>query len=220
MSKLVSRFVGLVFVLLIMLQALQTRADVVAAINKSFVNMSSDPLVFEASGTFEFTAATSDIVGTIGFRKIVTLPPMLTDMPVQHALFGEWDESWSLTKIGFSNPQPGVLAGFDPSEIGFSAMGTFDVDIEMLGPVPPGHSSRTKFSAEVPIELLPVEDVITLLESLATSNPDIAPVIDLIDTTPGTVMPVARTSLHIPEPTSLAMSVILAGASVLVWRGR
>ena len=213
MAKLVTPTLILTVALLVALDAPHARADVVAAINKTFENPSSDPVPFTASGTFVFPppgGPPADIEGSVTFTKTVTLgPDLVPGIPVQHILIGEWDESWSLTKIGFK--ADGSLSGFIPSEATFGAVGTFDVDITMLDP-PPGHVSETVFTVDVPISMLTIPEVEDLLDTLVVDNPGVQDIIDAISPTADGMVPVAFTSLHIPEPASLALLGLGGGA--------
>ena len=103
--------------------------------------------------------------------------------------------------------------GFPPS-IGFGATGIFDVDFDMLDPGPPGHPTSYAFSAEVPIAVIPIDDVFLL------PLPDTPEVTALLSTImPGTgFVPVAFTSLHVPEPSTVGLFAF--GLSFFAWRRR
>ena len=201
----------LAFVALLMSATSEVQANAIAVINKSFVNINPFELEIVASGTFEFSSATSDIDGNVTFTKDVTLAASL-DLDVQHVLIGDWETEWTLLKIGFQLDGFGGLIGFDPADVTFGPTGIFDVNITMVPPMP-GHPSFFEFVAEEPITLMSIEDVLALIPAV----PEFAALIAAIESGSGTgVVPVATTSLHVPEPsTTILLLLGLVGTSIV-----
>ena len=148
------------------------------------------------------------------FTKDVTLAPFLPPLDVQHVLIGDWEDEWSLLKMGFAVAEGGGLMGFDLADVTFGAFGVFDVDIEMVPPMP-GHDPVFLFTAVEPIFVLPIDDVILLIPAV----PEFAALIAAI--MPGTgFVPVSSTSLHLPEPSiGTLLLLALAGTAALRRRG-
>ena len=170
-------------------------------------------MIFPASGTFTFTAPPDDIVGSVVFSKTIFLPPLLPPTPVSHVLIGDWDVSWSLTKIGFRDGPGGTLIGFPPA-FGFGPTGTFDVDIDMVSP-PPGHSSLSQFISTESLEVLDVDTAIAMIPVI----PETAALLGMI--TPGTgFVPFSFTSLHVSVPAAVWLGLPLLGVVGVVGRLR
>ncbi|MCH8117820.1 MAG: HRDC domain-containing protein, partial [Proteobacteria bacterium] len=128
--------------------------------------LETEPVDVVASGTFEFSAATSDIDGNVTFTKDVTLAASLPEIFLQHVLIGDWETEWSLIKMGFQLDGFGGLIGFDPADVTFGSTGIFDVNITMVPPMP-GHPSFFEFVAEEPFTLMSIEDVLALIPAVA-----------------------------------------------------
>ena len=87
----------------------------------------------------------------------------------------------------------------------------------MTGPVPPGHPSITTFVVDVPIAIIPIDDIFLL------PLPDTPAVTALLASiSPGTgFVPVAVTSLHIPEPSTFMLAALgVVGLVAYGWRRR